>query len=331
MNNLAAGYRAAGKLDLALPLFEQTLKLKEAQLGPADPGTLRSMFSLASAYEAAGKLDLALPLYEETLKLRKAKLGPENPETLRSMSYLALAYEAAGKLDLALPLYEQMLKLSNATLGPEHPQQVTYMEYQAIMYLEVAARQAWFSQERDFADTCRRALEFAAGTKDPLIADRIAKTCSLMSLAEQAQRDAALVLARSAVQLGEKHPLLPYFQMAQGMAEYRCGHFVDADAVLAAATTKGKGDAYTQMTGALYRAMSLFRQGKREEARQLATAAAATMKPLPKDEPNLLAEKAKHDDLILWLAYKEAKKLIGFDAPPSAVPRDGASWAPEKK
>ena len=25
---------------------------------------------------------------------------------------------------------------------------------------------------------------------------------------------------------------------------------------------------------------------------------------------------AHHDDLILWLAYKEAKALIGFDAPP---------------
>ena len=65
--------------------------------------------------------------------------------------------------------------------------------------------------------------------------------------------------------------------------------------------------------------MSLFRQGKKDEARKLATEAAAKMKPLPADEQNPLAGGADHDDLILWLAYKEAKALIGFDAPPAAA------------
>ena len=37
---------------------------------------------------------------------------------------------------------------------------------------------------------------------------------------------------------------------------------------------------------------------------------------LPKDENNPLAGDADHDDLILWLAYKEAKALIKFDAAP---------------
>ena len=66
--------------------------------------------------------------------------------------------------------------------------------------------------------------------------------------------------------------------------------------------------------------MSLFRQGKEDEARKLAIAAAAKMKPLPKDEKNPLAGNAHHDDLILWLAYKEAKAMIQFDAaaPPKA-------------
>jgi len=34
MNNLALAYQAAGKLDLALPLFEETLKLRKAMVGP---------------------------------------------------------------------------------------------------------------------------------------------------------------------------------------------------------------------------------------------------------------------------------------------------------
>ena len=64
--------------------------------------------------------------------------------------------------------------------------------------------------------------------------------------------------------------------------------------------------------------MSLFRQGKPDEARKLAIAAAAQMKPLPKDEQNPLASDAYYDDLILWLAYKEAKAMIHFDAAPAA-------------
>jgi hypothetical protein len=71
-------------------------------------------------------------------------------------------------------------------------------------------------------------------------------------------------------------------------------------------------------TAALYRAMSLFRQGKEDEARTLATAAAAKMKPLPADEKNPLAGNARADDLILWMAYKEAKALIKFESTPVA-------------
>ncbi len=78
--------------------------------------------------------------------------------------------------------------------------------------------------------------------------------------------------------------------------------------------------AYVPGTSAFYRSMSLFRQGKEDEARKLATEAAAKMKPLPKDEKNPLADDADHDDLILWMAYKEAKAMIKFD-PPAAAPK----------
>jgi hypothetical protein len=83
------GYQDAGKLDLALPLYEETLNLRKARLGAYHPATLTSMDSLASGYLEAGKLDLALPLYEETLRLTKAKLGADHPNTLTSMGSLA--------------------------------------------------------------------------------------------------------------------------------------------------------------------------------------------------------------------------------------------------
>jgi hypothetical protein len=48
------------------------------------------------------------------------------------------------------------------------------------------------------------------------------------------------------------------------------------------------------------------------------------MKPLPADEQNPLAGNANREDLlILWLAYREAKSLIEFDAaPPPRAAKD---------
>ena len=48
MNNLAEAYQAAGRLSEPLPLYEETLKLCKAKLGPDHPDTLISMNNLAS-------------------------------------------------------------------------------------------------------------------------------------------------------------------------------------------------------------------------------------------------------------------------------------------
>src|SRR5208283_1626301 len=101
--------------------------------------------------------------------------------------------------------------------------------------------------------------------------------------------------------------------LALGMAEYRSGHDAAALEALEGAAKAGPNIRWLTGISAFYRAMSLFRQGKEEEGRQLALAAAAKMKPLPKDEQNPLANQATHDDLILWLAYKEAKAMIKVD------------------
>jgi hypothetical protein len=42
------------------------------------------------------------------------------------------------------------------------------------------------------------------------------------------------------------------------------------------------------------------------------------MRPLPRDEKNPPAGDRNFNDLMLWLAYKEAKALLQFDAAPAA-------------
>ena len=183
--------------------------------------------------------------------------------------------------------------------------------------MKVAALQAWFGQDKELSSTCEKLLSLAKDTEGPAVAERAAKCCSLRQ-ADAKLREAALVLARQAVDLGKNHSLFPWFQMTLGMAEYRSGHFAEADAALIAAATGGKDNPRVVGTSAFYRAMGLFRQGKTDLARKLATEAAAKMKPLPVDEQKPLEGGAGHDDLIMWLAYKEAKAMIRFDATPPA-------------
>jgi len=94
----------AKKLELALTLCEETLKISKEKLGPDHPLTLNFMNNLALfhsqngkldlaiplAYFEAGKLDMAMPVSKETPKLQKAKLGPEHRSTLGSMATLGL-------------------------------------------------------------------------------------------------------------------------------------------------------------------------------------------------------------------------------------------------
>jgi hypothetical protein len=184
--------------------------------------------------------------------------------------------------------------------------------------LRVASLQAWFGQDTELADTCGRALETARGTFVPMKWGDLARICCLRPMPEATRREAALALARKAAELAKADFIV---KLTLGMAEYRSGHFAQADATLLAAAKGARNNPQVAGTASFYRAMSLFRQGKANEARKLATAAAARMKPLPKDDKNPLAGGANSDDLILWLAYKEAKDLIQLDAAPAPPKR----------
>jgi len=72
-----------------------------------------------------------------------------------------------------------------------------------------------------------------------------------------------------------------------------------------------------QGTARMFRAMSLFKQDKLEEARKVFSQAEAQIPPLPKDEskPTFDGKSFDRDWIIMWLAYKEAKELIEGQPP----------------
>jgi tetratricopeptide (TPR) repeat protein len=144
MGNLASVYRAAGKVDRAVPLYEETLKHQKAKLGPEHPDTLRSMNNLAMAYRATGKVDLAVPLYEETLKLQKAKSGPEHPDTLTTMGNLGKAYCVANQGEKAAAVLKEFVAGRRKRAKPDDPQ---FADLLALVALDLGKCQQHFAVE----------------------------------------------------------------------------------------------------------------------------------------------------------------------------------------
>ena len=105
-NNLAYAYQLAGRLDDAIPLFEQNLDDRTRILGPHHPHTLTSRNNLAYVYQDAGRLDDAIPLFEQTRTDFEDLLGPHHPVTLTLRNNLASAYRAAGRTEEAAALFE---------------------------------------------------------------------------------------------------------------------------------------------------------------------------------------------------------------------------------
>src|SRR5262249_13276993 len=112
MKNLARGYGDTGRLDMALPLWEEILKLLKAKLGPDHPDTLRCMNNLAAAYWKMKRLDQSIPLFETALKIQEKVLGRRHPDTLLTVANLGENYKDAGRVREALPLLEEGYRAS---------------------------------------------------------------------------------------------------------------------------------------------------------------------------------------------------------------------------
>ncbi len=188
----------------------------------------------------------------------------------------------------------------------------------SLQSLQLAALQARLGQDKEFAATRRKILAFAKDTNQGMVAAAAAAACSILPATDKADLAAALALGRTAVQLQRNGWTL----LALGMAEHRSTNDAAAQEALLAAVNADPSNPRVTGIAAFYRAMSLFRQGKHDEARKLALAAPAKMKLLPKDAWDPWADSA---DLILWLAYKEAKAMLKFEATQKERMKDSSS------
>ena len=150
--------------------------------------------------------------------------------------------------------------------------------------------------------------KFTATTDLPTM-ERIANA-GLLLPADGAELETAGKLADTAVTQGTTHGYLPFFQLADGLAQYRRGQFREAVAtqqsVLAA-----KGFSPRDVHAYAVIAMAYHRRGQPTEARAAlakGTVLAATLPPKPGE--NDFGGDWK-DVLIAKLLFQEAKTLLG--------------------
>jgi eukaryotic-like serine/threonine-protein kinase len=280
---LLAGGRGPAVLWSATPIVWNNPKRTTEELHRIRAG------ETADSYAAEKDWERAIAAYRQLLV--------DEPRNIVLLNKLITTYKSANRTREAVP-YLAKLSIAN----PKNTE----------LWIDLAACQAWFGQDQELAATRQRILALAKDTGDMLTAERAAKVCSIVASTDKAEQEAGLALAHKAVELGKRDG---WNLLALGIAEYRGGHdAAAAEALLAAAAETGPNSYVVRGTAAFYRAMSVYRAGKPDEARRIAIEAVAKMKPLPNpslDNPYL------RDDLVLWLAYKEAKTMIKFDeAPP---------------
>jgi tetratricopeptide (TPR) repeat protein len=307
MIGLAVSYGDAGRHDEAVKLMEEALPLIRKVNGPENPATLVAIDNVANTYYKSGHWEEARNLLEEALPLSRKLNGPEHSDTLWVMHTLVDSCFCAGRSGEAITLLQQF-----SAANPK--------DTEASLIL--ATWQVWFGQDADYEATRRQLVQQAEGTDQATTADRAAKVACLRPSTNSALLTQALDLAQRAVKLGQSNTNLPWFQLGLGLAEYRNGQYEPAERALSVAEQTAGGDHNIEGTACLYRAMSLFRQNRTEEARKLFRLAETQMPPLPKEEskPLLDGKSAAQDALIRWLAYKEAKALIESPSVPATAP-----------
>jgi tetratricopeptide (TPR) repeat protein len=158
---------------------------------------------------------------------------------------------------------------------------------------------------------CREVLTRFGDTRDPVICERIAKACLLVPGApDDAQRPRQL--ADRAIALAPQHESLAYFELAQGLAEYRAGEFARACAALERCLAdQNRMGLYGVALAKLLTAMCRFQQGDAEEARPLLVKATRYCDSLPQtSNGQLLYLSDWHDGIAVDLIRREAEELF---------------------
>ncbi|MGZ5201564.1 MAG: tetratricopeptide repeat protein [Telluria sp.] len=113
-------YRQQGRDRQAQECFEESLALRQRQLGTDHAETRCVRASLAALLRDTGKLHEAKFMYQMLVDDCNRSVGPRHPETQAVSSALALTMAQLGEFEQALALHEQIVAACESSYGPGH-------------------------------------------------------------------------------------------------------------------------------------------------------------------------------------------------------------------
>ena len=204
LNQLAALYGDAGKIDGAASLTEQSLAMFRRLYGEDHLDVAENLVNLAVFRMQTDRIEQALPLFGEAIAIYRRLLPPDHPLLGLALANQARALDRLKRYREADPLYREALAMQQRMLGYQHPDLATTLNNLAVLRLH----------EDDFsgsAEYSRQAMTiWAAQGKPEHPFALISKAHLAVALREsgdlaQAERMTREVLASRQRQLGQKN------------------------------------------------------------------------------------------------------------------------------
>jgi tetratricopeptide (TPR) repeat protein len=174
-------------------------------------------------------------------------------------------------------------------------------------YHSLASLLTQSGETQAYRQQCAQVLLRFGATQDPVIAERVAKDCSILPSPDDVAAIARL--ADTALSQGTNHTYFIFFQFAKGLAEYRLGNSADA-AQWMRIVLKAGGTPTRQAEAQFVLAMGEARLKHREAARRAFSAGTEIVeKKLPQLESGDVGE-GWIDWIIARALQREAKSVI---------------------
>ncbi|MES2924009.1 MAG: tetratricopeptide repeat protein [Verrucomicrobiota bacterium] len=300
---VADSYLAKGDPVQAVEALSDLVERAKNMEDPPGWNTAAAIGQLAKCHVRKGDYPAAEVLAREAFAILTKTLGPKDRLTIVARDELAQALSLQGKLPETISFLAEA-----SVLQPED----------TVFSLRVSALQMWFGKDAEHRTTCQRLIEQAEQKPADVGTERAVKALCLSASPDPALLARALSLARHAADLVANKQQRGWYQLTLGMAEYRSGNDEAAERAMLSseesAELSSNGNSFYRAciegTARLFRAMIRFRQGKPADAQKLFTETEAQMIPLPGAAHEVLVNVFNHDDLVFWLAYKEAKALL---------------------
>jgi serine/threonine-protein kinase len=305
----AVGYCAVGDALRLQRSFDEATRYYHLAIS-RDPSSARVHTNLGLTLLTQGKVEQAIGYYKKSQEL--------DPNYAWGYANLATAYRDTGRLADAAEQYHKALALEpdNHTIQNELRQvqvrqgqaQEVWAAWRRIIETDPSSYEAWWGYPElsvflgktdEYRRARQRLLERFGDSTDPIITERVARACLLLSgSAEEMDRAAELVDRAVAAKGAVSDWIYPYFLFAKALAEYRQDRPAEAITILDGEAAKVLGPAPK-----LLLAMSQHRAGRIANARTTLTAAIATYDWTP----------SKADSRDAWMYHillREAEALI---------------------